>query len=72
VHLWVILLDVCLRIRINYEQITNTFIFRVQNVISKNGVGINMYSNITLDCQTKAKRLFCEDCLARKNCKVAR
>jgi len=40
--------------------------------IKNKGVGINVYSNITLDCQTKAKRLFCEDCLARRCCKIAR
>jgi hypothetical protein len=68
-----ILVYVCLRIRINYEQITNTFIFGAGHVaIKTKGAWINVYSSITLDCQTKAKRLFCEDCLVHKNCKVAR
>ena len=25
---------------------------------------------ITLDCQTKMANIFCEDCLARKDCKI--
>ena len=29
-----------------------------------------MYKIITLDCQTKMVNLCCEDCLARKECKI--
>jgi hypothetical protein len=68
-----ILFDNCLKIRINYEQITNTFISRNGYItIKTKGAGINVYSNITVDCQTKARHLFCEDCFARKDCKVTR
>jgi hypothetical protein len=68
-----ILLDVCLKIRMNYEQVTNTFISSTEYVtIKTQGAGINVYRNITLECQTKVKQLFCEDCLARKDCKLAR
>ena len=55
------------------EQITNTFISRIRYMtIKTKGVGIDVYSSITLDCQTKTKHLFCEDCFARKTCKLAR
>jgi len=73
VCLWVILINVCLIIRIIYEQITNTFISSTEHVnIKTKGAGKNVYRNITLDCQTKSKYPFCEDCFARKDCKVAR
>ena len=36
----------------------------------KRGARIDVYSSITLACQTKEKNPVCEDCFARKTCRL--